>query len=379
MAVKFYIPQAVPLPRPPVIAKFLEPSSERLGKDELQDLTAGELVHVTGGVPDGSTLYAVAAEPHSDASASKAARLREGWLKGSCLEPLSPEEAAIAARLPLRELLQRVTLMRAEEDWSGVDETCLPTLQTGELLQLGAVRDTWAYGWSLEQPSRRGWFPLCLARRLESSVSALVGPEESEELCASSAEAWVELLRNVPQPPPHAFSTVSLQELPPAVAASARQQQQRWEDTFAEINAQEAAMQAAAARALSQGEEASPQTTAEVDIFPAPGTLPDDSFPLFVCKQPFAASKRKTASTANADKALLPLELGDLVRVVSLLDAEMFCGFHDDKPDHRAWFPRRCVEQLEDPLDGVADAAPLGHLGIGPPPLPQVPPSLLRR
>ena len=32
----------------------------------------------------------------------------------------------------------------------------------------------------------------------------------------------------------------------------------------------------------------------------------------------------------------------------------MYYGFLEDKPSHRAWFPRRCVEQLGDPLDDEA-------------------------
>lgn len=87
MAVKFCIPQAVPLPRLPVLAKCLQLSSgESLGKDAFQGLRVGELVYITGGVPDGTALYAVAAELSLGASPSRPARLREGWLKGSCVQ-----------------------------------------------------------------------------------------------------------------------------------------------------------------------------------------------------------------------------------------------------------------------------------------------------
>ena len=371
MVVKLCIPQAVPLPSPPVLAKCLQPSNESLGNDAFQDLRAGELVYITGGVPDGTALYAVAAEP------SRAAPLREGWVKGSCVQALPPQEAATAVHMPLRELLQRVTLVRARKDWWGTDASCLPTLRAEELLQLGTVRDTWAYAWSLEQPGRSGWFPTSLAERLAPDSSSLMSSEECDELSENAIEELVKLMRQAPRPHPNALSSMCPPELPPVVAASAQHCIQDWEDKFVEIDAREAAAQVTL-RAVQEQDATQPQQASEeVDIFPELGNLPDESFPLFVCKTAFASPHKMGGYTDKANKALLPLELGDLVRVVSLLHLEMYCGFREDTPNQRTWFPRRCVEQLEDPLDSKEDAVPLGHLGIGPPPLPQVPPRFL--
>jgi len=371
MAVNYCIPQAVPLPRPPIFARCVEPSSDSLGRDALRDLTAGEVLHITGGIPDGTVVYAVATDNQKGHGALPS---REGWIEGSSIEVLPPQEASAVARIHLREMLKRVTLVRAEEDWYGQDDGCLPSLQAGELLQLGAVRDLWAYGWSLEQPSRRGWFPISLARRLDPSISSLISTEESEELPISSVEALAELLRSVPQPP--RLSTTYPPDLPPAVAASAMEKQQRWEEQFAEIDAQEAAAKRSASRAMQEA-EAAQRSAEELDIFAAPDSLPDDVFPLYVCKTPFAPFQGRGRVASGANNALLTLEVGDVVRVVSLRDIDMYCGFHEDKSTTRGWFPRRCVELLEDPLAADADAAPVGSLGVGPPPLPEVPPSLL--
>jgi len=372
MAARFCIPQTVALPSPATLAKLLQPSGESTGKDELDGLNTGDLVHITGGTPDGTSLYAVAAEPSPHSSPSKPARLRDGWLESSIVKPLPPSESASAARLPLRELLKRVTLARAEEDWLGLDDpvTLFPAFHAGELLQLAAVQDSWAYGWCLRQRSRRGWFPVALVQRLEPSASSLATAEDGEELSERSAGALLDLLRQAERPPPNVLSAACPRELPPAVAASAREQQQLWEDKFEEIDAK-AASEAAALRANQE----QPSQAEDAEVFPAPGAIPDDSFPLFVCKSPF----KQGGSGANTNKALLTLEVGDLIRVVSVLEAAMYCGFHEDRPSKRGWFPRRCVEQLEDPLGTNGDVVPVGGLGLGPPPLPQVPHALLLR
>lgn len=372
MAVKFHVPQAAPLPRPPVLAEVTQASSDDLGRNTLQGLKPGEIVHIIGSVPDGSAVYAV--------NTGSSPAVREGWIASSSVKPLSSQETVDAPRLPLRELLKRVTLARAEENWLGIQdpETCLPALRVGELLQLGAVRDNWAYGWYLRNPKQKGWFPLALARRLEPSASSLVSTEEGEELSANAAEALVELLRRVPQPPPQAFSANCPLELPAAVEASARSHEQQWKEKFQDIDDQKACEALAEARAAEEAAAAAaaPHKPEAIDIFP-PDTIPADSYPLYVCRTAFSCTAAGT--WGRAYKSLLNIEVGDLVRVVSLPDAHMYCGFREERPNFRAWFPRRCVEQLEDPLDAEADTGHVGHLGIGPPPLPVLPPGLAAR
>ena len=114
------------------------------------------------------------------------------------------------------------------------------------------------------------------------------------------------------------------------------------------------------------------------DIFPL-SSLPDDSVPLFACKSQFDSAEGQSNCSSHSSKALLTMQLGDLIRVVSLLDAAMLYGFHERTPEKKGWFPKRCVEQLKDPLDGEQDVAPVAHLGDAPPPLPEIPHSLLFR
>jgi hypothetical protein len=348
------IPQTVALPRPPCRVRFSHPDSKDLGKDALQNLKPGEVVHITGGAVDAPILYGVAADP-----------LRGGWLAKASVQCLSTQEALGAPQLPLRDQLLRITIVQALEDWVASDEVdgCMPSLQAGELLQLGAVRDTWVYGWSLDRTNRRGWFPLALAQRLESVASSLVSNEEAEELPPSAGAAIVDLIRSCPQPPANAQTIACPADLPPAVAESARRMELEWQDRFDQMDAQAKSEAAAAAEDNAAHSDVIP------DIFP-PDSLADDSYPLFVCRNPFNPPQKRK------EKALLRLEVGDLVRVVSVLEATMFCGFHEGRPSTKAWFPRRCVEQLEDPLDIETDAVPFGNLDSGAPPLPEVPHAL---
>lgn len=365
------IPQSVSLPRPPALVKFSQPAGEDLGKNALQDMQPGELLHITGGSPDGSALYGIKAAT-KDRLDNSVYNSGHGWLSRASVQPASPQEVTGVACLPLREHIRRVTLARAIDDWSPEEDfpESLPSLRSGDLMQVGAIRDTWAYGWPLEHPSRRGWFPVALARRLEPMTSSLVGVEMEEELCPSAASALVELIRRAPQPPANAQTSICPPELPPVVAESGRKLQSQWEDKFAQIDsdAQEAA---AMAQRTAEG------NTAQIhdginDLF-TPELIPDDAYPLYVCRSRFQPPHRRGAAP---DKALLPVQNGDLIRVVSALEATMYCGFLEGRPNLKGWFPARCVEQLEDPLTIEADAVPVGHLGIGAPPLPEVPPSV---
>merc|ERR1711879_732814 len=61
--------------------------------------------------------------------------------------------------------------------------------------------------------------------------------------------------------------------------------------------------------------------------------VPDDSHPLMVCKVAFWVGGHK-----GSTESLLMLDVGDLVRVTSLLNSEMLFGFFDGKSEKRGWF-----------------------------------------
>lgn len=364
------IPQAVPLPRPPTLVKFCQAEeSEDLGKNALQDLQPGDLLHITGGTVDGKVLYGVKAAIASDSSAKPYKHSSQGWVSRSSVQLASPSEVASSGHLRLRDHIDRVTLMQAINDWEPQEDSDFPDslcLQNGELLQLGAIRDTWAYGWSLRHPDRKGWFPVSLARRLDPVASSLVGVEMDEELCPSAANALVELIRRAPQPTTNAQKITCPTELPSVVAESARRSQSQWEDKFAQMDrdAQEAATMA------QREADGTTQTHAGIEDLFSPDILNEDAYPLYVCKSRFHPPHRRGEAP---DKALLTIQNGDLIRVVSALEATMYCGFLEGRPNMKGWFPRRCVEQLEDPLMTETDVVPVGQFGIGVPLLPEIP------
>merc|ERR1719444_248542 len=96
---------------------------------------------------------------------------------------------------------------------------------------------------------------------------------------------------------------------------------------------------AAAAAALDAETRDDDQQEEEPDVTLEPEDLPDDCYPLVVCKTQFVPPKGTRGS-------LLALEAGDLARVTSLLDAAMYFGFVENRPTERGWFPRRNVTLL---------------------------------
>lgn len=318
--------------------------------------------------PDATLAYCVARD-------GAAGQLREGWLPATSIRELEPEAAGVPAdaRLPLAEQLRRTTLARAEEDWQSPGEPSALAITAGELLALSAVRSGWALGCPLERPERQGWLPLAFVRVLDSSVAALA-PQGEQELSERATAALVDLLKETAPPPLMQWSWEG--ELPPAVAESAQRFEREWREERAQMEAQQA--QAAAAAGASAGVDSGvAQAGAPAagrdpmdDMF-AEENLPEDAYPLAVCKAEF-----KPPRNGPAQGVLLPLLIGDLVRVTSLLDAGMCHGFLDGKPARRGWFPRKNVNVLDDPLDPrAAESAPVQ---LGPLPLPTVPPHLRR-
>jgi len=263
-----------------------------------------------------------------------------------------------------KQFYKRLTLVRVEEEWQDQEnDPSTMRLLPGDRLQLSTVRpDGWAYGWSLEKPSRRGWFPASLiTQRLEPSLASL--QKEPEFLSASASEALVSLLKTVPLPPAQSETNVAI---PALVKESARKLLAEYNEQLEKFDAQqaqwaaqvEAPEESTVAHCIGGSEDIS-------NLFAE--QPPDDSHPLMVCKVAFWVGTK--------NESLLLLEVGDLVRVTSLLNSEMLFGFFDGKSEKRGWFPSKCVRLLEEDAGIIADIAAVDT----PPPLPQVPQCLRGR
>ena len=358
----------VRLPARPALAR---PSNLAACAEVFPGLSQDDVINVTGGAPDGSLVFGVVRSgPEAD--------LRDGWLPGSAVRLLDPGEAAQvppAARLTEAELLQRVTLVRVVEGWQEPDLPAALAVRGGDLLQLGSVRDGWGYAWQPESRGRRGWVPLAVVQRVEPTWGALA--TRGETLSPASAAAVVDLLREQQQKghlPPTRQAWES--PPPPSVLRSAQRIEKEWKEAFArreaderERLAREAAMAAAEA---GEGELDGAGGRLNGGLDGDEGMqqeLLEDDFPLVVCKVKFTPPK-------GTGPHLLALNVGDLVRVTSVLtqDVSMYRGFLERKQSEQGWFPRKSVSLIEDRWDD-GDGAPAR---MGAPPLPQVPQSLQR-
>merc|ERR1711972_419559 len=154
-----------------------------------------------------------------------------------------------------------------------------------------------------------------------------------EELSAAATASLLELLKAAPPPPARKWAWEA--DLPAIVTESAEQAERDYHDSMAKMEA------VAAAEA-----EEDHTTTANEDKSEKLFTLesmPDDSYALAVCKIAFVPPR-------GTSDALLHLEIGNLVRITSLLDAKMCQGFPEGKRDKVGWFPRANVHVIEDPL-----------------------------
>jgi len=394
------LPGAISPPEPPALGRISErwlataaTRAASLGSGVFPSARAREIVNVTNALPDGSLVYCVAcdggAAAHDGVGASSRDRggggggalppLREGWLPLEVVEEMSPEEElAIPAALRLsgRQLHERLTLAHVVEEWQDQeDDSFTLRLLPGDLLQLSTVRDDgWAYGWSLEKPSRRGWFPVSLVQRVEPSLASLAPPQD-KFLTASASEAMVSFLRTCPCPPAQDLwkGTVAI---PNVVAESAREEVAKWEEMFERMDAQHRQ----AAETFAQTQETSTSVDGcwhdeeagdgdVSDLFS--DERPDDRHPLMVCKVTF-----KVPAVGSCSECLLTLEIGDLVRVTSFLDSQMLFGFLDGRPEKRGWFPSKAVQPLAVALDAEDTDATDALQQISPPPWPQLLPCL---
>mmetsp|Transcript_144502 Transcript_144502/g.448684 ORF Transcript_144502/g.448684 Transcript_144502/m.448684 type:complete len:365 (+) Transcript_144502:37-1131(+) len=361
MATCFCIPTFVPLPCKPQLVKSCVEGTTG-SQNAFLDLRQDEVLSIVSRSPGGLIYAAARRSPNG---------LREGWVREEHVRPLDRDEAADVTpelHLSLRELLQRSALVCADEDWFDTDDPATLGLRTGELLHVSTVSEGWAYGWSLESPNRRGWFPLCLVHKAESSPAALAGGGQLE-LSRSASLAVIRLVKASTPPRPLAWAWEG--ELPPAVAESAQHEERELREHLEAQEAQALAEESRAAGAQDPAEGGGAGASGETEAL---GPLdaegpPEDTLPLAACIAGFAPP-------AGAEGALLRLEVGDLVRVTSDLDATMCYGFLEKKSTTRGWFPRRRVELLDDPLDPRADGP---AVQLGPRPLPVVPPALLQR
>mmetsp|Transcript_111909 Transcript_111909/g.316242 ORF Transcript_111909/g.316242 Transcript_111909/m.316242 type:complete len:384 (+) Transcript_111909:56-1207(+) len=357
MEQKFKIPNLI---SPPPLARLarivqLDNGMSALEGRELPQARIGEILNVTNATPDGELLYCVACDGQDNQSNEH--RVREGWLPSQAVDELETSEAeALPCEVRLRgsELYKRLTFVYASEDWQDVgDDPCTLELMEGDVLQLSGLEDGWAYGWTLEQPSKTGWFPMSTVQRLEPTLASL-GHTIEQPLTPLAAEDDIRLLMSKPFPPPHDFEWEG--ELPALVAESMERMESEWQNVFARIDADLAAKMEASVAAEASGHEneggAAPPVGAgtgqserigEEDL---EGTfvdgVPDDALPLYVCKVAF--------QPPAASEALLELEPGDLVRVTTLPGAHMLFGFLDGRREHCGWIPRNVVSLLEDPL-----------------------------
>lgn len=339
------LPCFVALPTEPAPAKIvLLPSIDDGATSQSAPWKLNEPVHILSGTPNGDHVYCMS----TDAT-------REGWLRGVCLETLA---VGTIPGLPLRTVLSRAVLARVREDWQAGDS--LVELQMGALVQIMSVKGGWAYGWPLDFPDRRGWFPMAQVDLVPSSLSSLL-PEGPQELPPAAADSLRELLRSIPQPPRREKAWQG--ELPAAVKADAEQAERAYHDQLQRMTF--------AGDGRPPGQEPggtlfNPGGVAELPPSLEMVELPEDCYQLVVCETAFMPEK-------VAQNAMLTLEVGDFLRIraSNSLEARMYYGFHVGKPDRCGWIPKSHVELVHDPLSEDAERLP-AH-GLGPQPPPQIP------
>lgn len=135
--------------------------------------------------------------------------------------------------------------------------------------------------------------------------------------------------------------------------------QKKWMESFEE-------MEAATKETGEEKAEAVAQAESLDAIFS--NNMPEDSYPLAVCKTQFIPA-------GHAKECLLTIKCGDLIRIMSLPDAMMVHGFIEGNPQEHGWFPKKNVKILEDPYAVEPENVPAP---VGAPPLPKVPPNLRR-
>lgn len=361
----------VRLPARPLLARAADVA---VCSQAFPGLGSDEVISITGGTPDGAYLFGVVRGEQG---------LRDGWLPSAAVQQLSPEEVAGVppeARLTEVELLQRTTFVRVTEDWQDKYQPATLVAVSGELLQLGSVKDGWGFAWPPECQGQRGWLPLAFVQKVDDLSWAALATKE-RRLSDASAVALVDLLREQQKKrPPPPLPQPWEGEPPTRVTESARRVEREWKEQFDRRRAEEASARAAteAAEAAAEGEEEGEGPAAmghpdgltgeEYAEMLAEQGLPEDDLPLVVCKTPF--------NPPRGSSHLLELRMGDLVRVTSVMSDEvaMYHGFLERRRSEQGWFPRRTVQLIEDRWDG-ADSAPTPIVS---PPLPAVPQNLQR-
>eukprot|EP00927_Polykrikos_kofoidii_P086851 TRINITY_DN9852_c0_g4_i2.p1 TRINITY_DN9852_c0_g4~~TRINITY_DN9852_c0_g4_i2.p1 ORF type:complete len:418 (+),score=78.11 TRINITY_DN9852_c0_g4_i2:86-1339(+) len=397
----------VPLPEPPRLVRP-RPGAEALFQQGTLIVYNDEVLNVTNALPDGKWLYCVVKSRPRNGDVTVQA-LREGWVPTAAVEELTqaevlevPSDALLTGKAHY-EHLSFAEVMDAWRDQDGRPSTL--DLCENDILQLSCIKakDGWAFGWPLEEPSRRGWFPLSKVKRLEPALESLV--RSDRPLVQSATEEIRVLIKSGPLPGKQTWDFEG--QLPQVVKDSMAQQLREWKEMMSKMDADEeaaeAARQAVAAAAIVDGnqedgthqsasgfagaaanaalvtESGGDESQVIADIPIDPNNLFNDHmdeelYPLMVCRDAF-----RPKALADSTKVLLALEVGDLVRSTTLLTAQMLYGFIEGASNRRGWFPRKNMQLLHDPLNRVpAHEIPRAPGGLAAKPaLPELPPWLL--
>ena len=314
-----------------------------------ESLQQEDVLNVLSGNLDGSMLYVVAWLGQDRGS------VYEGWIHGTAARMLSEAEGIRVPkelRLPINEVMKRSTFVEVREHWSHMHPATL-ALRMEEVVQVSLVQKGWAFGWSLKSSRRMGWFPLNKSEFIASSLLR-IGKEEDEPLVPAAVDSLIDLIAAAEQPLPRQWHWEG--ELPAMVAESHQHELRAWRERCAE---EEAAKQELNAD-LDGEEDAGQGQSDKFDAFIRHEDLSDVECPLLICTDSFAPPKRLEASESAI---FLALQLGDLVRVTSLMKSDMqwYYGQLNGQEAVKGWFPKRSVQlapcQISARTEGLLEQA----------------------
>mmetsp|Transcript_72315 Transcript_72315/g.150874 ORF Transcript_72315/g.150874 Transcript_72315/m.150874 type:complete len:337 (+) Transcript_72315:91-1101(+) len=307
MATPTHEPEAVAMPQEDDLREWLELETQ-LGK--LRNLKNaqtsvgwrdGEYVHLLRGFWNKKHAYCVSCDTLG----------LEGWLPGGYVDFASSEEMFAPT---LEEVMKRCTWVRALEERATTDMTEL-VLTADNLVRLLTVKQGWGWGWKVSDPERiRGWFPLSQVEVVYPSL---------EELVVEMNKGWGEA-----RPEEEDFDDI---DRVPSEQGETVPQEPQFDQPFGDEYAAGGMEQDYAFNSVP------PTRAAPENLFETHTTLREDQYPLFTCKK---ALEKK-------NPAMLEIEVGDLIRVTSPLDASHFYGFRVGNPQVKGWFPNTLVERIE--------------------------------
>ena len=289
-----------------------------------KSLQHGDVLNVLSGNLDGSMHYVVAWLGQGRGS------VYEGWIHGSAARMLSKAERRRVPkelRLPINEVMKRSTFVEVTQNWSNMHPDAL-ALRMEEIVQVSLVQEGWAFGWSLTSPRRKGWFPINKSELIASSLLR-IGKDEDAPLVPAAIDSLIGLIAAAEQPPPRQWHWEG--ELPAMVADSHQHELRAWKEKCEEEEA------------VKHKQDAGRNKSDKCDTFICHEDPTEHKCPSVICKAPFAPPKEVTASDSEI---FLSLQLGDLVRVTSLMKPEMqwYFGQLESQEAVKGWFPKRSVQ-----------------------------------